>query len=220
MGKRGPKPKGNVKIRWSPNFAYAIGLLASDGCLSSDGRHIDLTSNDIDQLKNFNKALNINMRITPKSSGRGYTSYHIQFSDVLFYRFLYKIGMTTVKSKTLGRLEVPDKYFFDFLRGCYDGDGCFYGYWDPRWKSSYMFYLTFVSASEEYLLWLSYKIYKLTGLEKKPVISKNNRVHDLRFAKSASLELLRKMYYTHDVVCLGRKKDKIIKLLNLVGESI
>jgi hypothetical protein len=27
MGKRGQKPKGKIKIKWSANFAYAIGLL-------------------------------------------------------------------------------------------------------------------------------------------------------------------------------------------------
>jgi len=29
MGLRGPKPKGKVKLEWSANFAYAIGLLAT-----------------------------------------------------------------------------------------------------------------------------------------------------------------------------------------------
>jgi hypothetical protein len=31
MGKMGPKPKGKVKIKWSANFAYAIGLLTTSG---------------------------------------------------------------------------------------------------------------------------------------------------------------------------------------------
>ena len=57
MGKRGPKPKYLVSTEWNPGLAYAVGLLASDGSLSCDGRHIDLTSIDIDQLENFNKAL-------------------------------------------------------------------------------------------------------------------------------------------------------------------
>ncbi len=33
------KPLGRVKIEWSDKFAYAIGLVASDGNLSPDGRH-------------------------------------------------------------------------------------------------------------------------------------------------------------------------------------
>lgn len=53
MGKRGPKQKGKVKIEWSADFAYAIGLLASDGCLYNDERHINFTSKDIEQINNF-----------------------------------------------------------------------------------------------------------------------------------------------------------------------
>ncbi len=30
MGKRGAKPQGKVKIKWSPNFAYAVGLITTD----------------------------------------------------------------------------------------------------------------------------------------------------------------------------------------------
>jgi hypothetical protein len=56
MKKRGQKPKGKVKIVWSSNMSYAIGLLTTDGCLSSDGRHILLTSKDKEQLNNFSKA--------------------------------------------------------------------------------------------------------------------------------------------------------------------
>jgi len=29
---------------WSADFAYAVGLLTTDGSLSIDGRHINLTS--------------------------------------------------------------------------------------------------------------------------------------------------------------------------------
>src|SRR3989338_4542107 len=59
MGKRGPKPGFNAKRRisesWSPELAYAVGLLATDGCLSPPGHLIDLTSNDREQLENFNR---------------------------------------------------------------------------------------------------------------------------------------------------------------------
>src|SRR3989344_5929092 len=141
MGKRGIKPKGKVKIKWSPQFAYAIGLLATDGCLLNDGRHIDLTSKDREQLMNYKKCLAIDTKITSKHSSLGNRYLRVQFGDVLFYRFLLGIGFTPAKSKTMAHLAIPKKYFFDFLRGCFDGDGCFYSYWDPRWHSSFMYYL-------------------------------------------------------------------------------
>src|SRR3989344_7277407 len=69
--KPGPKPKGKVKLVWSPHFAYAIGLLTADGCLSKDGRHIDLTSKDRAQIISFKKCLGIETKISLKYSGAG-----------------------------------------------------------------------------------------------------------------------------------------------------
>ncbi|MEX0673006.1 MAG: LAGLIDADG family homing endonuclease [Candidatus Paceibacterota bacterium] len=211
--RRGSKPKGKVRIQWSSNFAYAIGLLAADGCLSKDGRHIDVTSNDYDQLENFIKALDIDVKITQKSSGRGYTSWHVQFSDVLFYKFLTEIGITSAKSKTLRKLDIPDEYFFDFLRGEFDGDGHFYSYWDKRWTNSYMFYLTFIGASQKFLEWISQTNERLIGIKANVIFCKKSKVYQLRYAKESTLEIINKMYYTSSALHLRRKKKKIDALV-------
>ena len=36
------KPLRREKIKWTPDLAYVVGLIASDGYLSKDGRHISL----------------------------------------------------------------------------------------------------------------------------------------------------------------------------------
>jgi hypothetical protein len=209
MGKRGPKPKGKVKIEWSPNFAYAIGLLTTDGCLSMDGRHIDLTSVDYEQLRNFLYALHIDVPISEKHSGQGKIGRRVQFSDVQFYDFLTTLGLTPKKSKTLGRVAIPSEFFFDFLRGCFDGDGCFYSYWDPRWKSSFMFYTTFVSASKSHIDWLRSE--NASRIQVKGHISRDGKksTYQLKYAKAESLKILKNMYYSDSVLCLSRKKKKI-----------
>jgi hypothetical protein len=74
-------------IKWSPNIAYAIGLITTDGNLSSDGRHITFVSKDIGLIKTFRLCLGLNNRITPKKSGYSNKIYNkIQFSNVKFYR--------------------------------------------------------------------------------------------------------------------------------------
>ena len=108
--KRGPKPKGKVKIIWSPQFAYAIGLLTADGCLSKDGRHIDLTSKDKAQILLFKKCLGLSVKVGNKYSSNGNLAYHAQFGDVLFYKFLMSIGLTPAKSKTIGVIKIPEIY--------------------------------------------------------------------------------------------------------------
>jgi len=156
MGKRGPKPKSKVKLEWSSQFAYAIGLLASDGNLSPDGRHINFTSKDVELVQLFADSLAITVSFGKKGRGEGGGKkyYVVQFSDVLFYQFLLELGLTPNKSKTLGEINIPPKYFFDFLRGSFDGDGCTHSYYDKRWRSSFMFYTIFVSASQLHIDWL------------------------------------------------------------------
>ncbi|MBI3634373.1 MAG: hypothetical protein HY228_02015 [Candidatus Yonathbacteria bacterium] len=213
MGLRGPKPKGKVRIKWSADFAYAIGLLATDGCLLNDGRHIDLTSKDIDQIENFLQALDIDVKITTKYSGTGKKYQRVQFGDVLFYEFLMSIGFTPAKSKTIGELDIPKKYFFDFLRGSFDGDGCFYSYWDPRWRSSHMFYVEFVSASKLHIDWLRSEIFDRLAVKGHIVKDGEGLTYQLKYAKKEALEIIKKMYYNHHIVYLSRKRMKIEKTL-------
>ena len=217
MGKRGPKPKGKVKIQWSANFAYAIGLLATDGCLYNDGRHMSLTTKDIQQARNFKKCLSIGVKIGKKGNGSSKEKiyHHVQFGDVIFYNFLHSIGITSAKSKTIGKINISEKYFFDFLRGCFDGDGCFYSYWDPRWRSSYMFYLEFASASLKHLLWLQGEINKRIYVKGHITGRKKNDFFQLKYAKREALEIIRKMYYDKKVMCLSRKRLKIEKALKI-----
>jgi len=200
-------------IKWSSNIAYAIGLLATDGCLSKDGRHIDLSSVDKEQLENFLICINNRYKVSTKKSGNGNTCYRIQFSNVIFYKFLLHIGLTPKKSKTIGSVTIPNEYFFDFLRGHYDGDGSFYSYKDTRWKSSMMFYLCFVSASKDHIDWIQSEIHTKLGLIGSLVKPRKSSVFQLRYAKHESLVLLRKLYYNSDVISLTRKREKIERVL-------
>lgn len=221
MGERGVKPKGKVKIVWSPNFAYAVGLLVTDGCVSTNKRHIFLVSKDNEQLFNFMKALNIKVAIGSTRSGyTGRKTPRIQFGDVLFCNFLMSIGILPNKTKTIGAVKIPYKYFFDFLRGHFDGDGSSYSYWDPRWRSSFMFYTTFVSASKKHIEWLRVEIFK--RLKVRGHITHDGRkvTYQLKYAKADSLKLLRKIYYSKKVLCLSRKRLKIEKMLSIVGERL
>ncbi|PCI27594.1 hypothetical protein COB55_05520 [Candidatus Wolfebacteria bacterium] len=226
---RGGKPKGLVKCVWSPEFTYAIGLLAADGSLSSNGRHIDFTSKDKCQVENFSIALGIKgIKIGEKFSGRvgdGTVYYRLQFGDVLFYRFLQKIGFSSAKSTTLGAIEIPDEYFFDFLRGVFDGDGCIYSYWDKRWKSSFMFYVSFISAAPDFLIWIRANLNKYLKIHghvdtRKPD-GKRKQYQQLKYAKKESLLILKQMYKNPKIaVLLPRKYLKAKEILAIVGEQI
>ena len=213
-------PKNKVKLEWTSNFAYAIGLLTTDGNLSTNKKYITLVSNDLAQIENFKKCLNLQNKIGRHVSGSSKKiGFRIQFGDVNFYKFLLNIGLTPKKSKTIGSVNVPDKYFFDFLRGHFDGDGSFHSYWDKRWRSSFMFYTYFYSASKKHILWLRREIKKQISINGYITKPKTTSVYALRYAKSESLKLLLKIYGLKSAVCLSRKYLKIKTALAIIGKK-
>ena len=83
---------------WSPDIAYISGLIASDGCLYNDRRHINITSLDIDMLEIFKEILKLKGGIKVKANGYGGIGYYLQFSDVALYDFLYNAGIGQEKA--------------------------------------------------------------------------------------------------------------------------
>lgn len=214
MAKRGRKPKKR-EIVWSPELAYAVGLMASDGNLSPDGRHLIFVSKDREQLENLHRCFDLDVSI-----GRD----RIQWGDVFLYQFLLSIGLTPRKSLTIGVVAVPDPYFFDFLRGVFDGDGSFYSYYDKRWRSSFMFYLNFTSASPAHIVWLQATITRLLGVfghvSRTRATADRSGVETLRYAKAESLLIMRRMYADPRSPRLSRKRLKINSALRIVDEPL
>lgn len=220
MAKPGPKPK-RKNVKWSPNVAYGVGLFVTDGCLYADGRHLDLTSKDIEQLENFKKCFGLDTKISYKTSGFTDKKYpRLQFSDVGLYRFFENIGLTPAKTKTIAEIDIPREYYFDFLRGHLDGDGCTYSYWDKRWKSSFMFYLTFSAYSKLHIKWIRKALEDMLGVTGHLNKPSKRRIFQLKYAKEESFKILQKMYYSKDVICLSRKRLKIEEALGIMGKRL
>lgn len=219
MGTRGPVPKGKTVI-WSADFAYAVGLMTADGSLSANGRHLSFASKEIEQIENFKKCLGLSVKtgiIYSKNLKLTEPYYRVQWGNVVLYQFFLSIGLTPNKSLTQGPLLIPKQYFMDFLRGLYDGDGCFYSYFDPRWEKSFMFYLSFASGSSEFITWLQSEIQEATGLVGHRTRAKSQRYFQLKYAKKETLQLLGKIYEKSEAPHLKRKKLKIVRALRIVG---
>ncbi|MEP7167550.1 MAG: LAGLIDADG family homing endonuclease [Candidatus Woesebacteria bacterium] len=207
-------------MKWSADLAYVVGLITTDGSLSKDGRHIDFTSKDINLIRTFAGVLKLKNKIGLKSSsyGKGKTYYRIQFGNVKFYHFLVDIGLTPNKTKTLGSLTIPKEYFIDFLRGHLDGDGYTFSYWDKRWKSSFMLYTGFISASKPHLEWIQKEIKTLWKLDGALNFSGRSTYH-LMYAKKSSVALLEKVYYKDCLPCLERKQSKIMQSMGIIRQE-
>ncbi|PIV46177.1 hypothetical protein COS23_00540 [bacterium (Candidatus Moisslbacteria) CG02_land_8_20_14_3_00_36_53] len=189
------KRQNKVKIQWSSNFAYAIGLLTTDGNLSKDGRHLNLTSKDKDLINIFKGCLGIKNKIGRKARERSKTKkyFQVQFGDKNFYEFLLSLGLKPTKSKTLKSLNILDDYFVDFLRGCIDGDGNIKVSEHPQ--SQYpQLQVRLFSASPLFLNWLKDGLSKQIKVQG-GWIEKYNTNYVLAYGKSDSIKLLNFIYY-------------------------
>lgn len=211
----------HAPANWTPDIAYLVGYITTDGSLSSDGRHITIVSKDRGHLEKLNCRFKIGVKIRHKCSGFNPNGlyYQITFGGVAFYRWLEVIGLMPRKSKKVGDLVIPKKYFADFLRGHLDGDGTIYSYFDPRWRSSYMVYICFLSASVRHLDWLQSKIRDYYGIN--PIFKSGVDVYKLEMAKKDSLRLISIVYpVKKDFLYLERKYVKVQQILADVAKLV
>ena len=198
-----------VNTTWCNDLAYAIGLIATDGCLNKDGRHIWFSSKDSQLIETFKKSLNLSNKIGKYARG-GETEKrysYIAFGDINFYKFLNGIGLAPAKSKTIKRVDVPQPYFPDFFRGLFDGDGSFYTFQDKRWPNSFSFKLSIASASLNFLIWLKNLLTQYYGV--KGYLHKGAGVWNLEYTKGDTKKLFTVMYYSNNVLRLDRKYYKL-----------
>jgi len=199
------KRLSKVKIQWSAKFAYAIGLIATDGNLSTDKRHINFTSKDIDLIRLFKDSLELTNKIGKKARGgeKEKRYFQLQFGDRNFYDFLLRLGITHAKSKTIGILNIPDNYFADFLRGCIDGDGSIGVFKHPESRHPQL-RTRLYSASMPFLQWVKKEILDNVNI-KTGWIEKSIRAFALIYAKEDSIKLLNFIYYPGVEFYLKRK---------------
>ena len=197
----------HISTVWSPDLAYVIGLITSDGNLANDVRHINLTSKDESIVLQTRAVLGIRNKIGMKSRSKDAEKkyYFLQFGSVDFYRFLLEIGLTPNKSKTLPDLKIPKKYFADFLRGCIDGDGSIREIAHPESKHLQL-RVSLASASVPFLKWIHESIRIQFNIEGGWInTSTGSRCSSLSFGKADSIIILKEIYSNRNMYRLERK---------------
>ena len=200
-------------LRWTPDLAYAVGLVATDGCLSS-GRHLYFDSNDEQLVATFLKCIGRPPHYAARKTRIGGTAYRASVSDVELYRWLESVGLTPAKSLTLGAIDVPDEFFLPLVRGLLDGDGSVLNYVHAPTKKAYPGYryerlvVHFNTASRAHVDWLRAKLRPLIGdghLATRPPRPPRHAFYTLRYGKAASIALLTALYADPDSPRLIRK---------------
>lgn len=208
-------------IAWSPDLAYAVGLIATDGCLSRDRRHVAFVSKDLDLVELYLRCVEReDVRIAAVRTRRGGRAYRAVFSDTGLYDWLIDLGIQPAKSLTLGGVRVPPAEFVHFVRGLLDGDGTIYvlrhrptpktypNYWYVR------LWTYFTSASRRHIDWLREQLrlwLGVNGYVERIVREGRKDFYRLKYGKIESLQLLAALYADPTWPALDRKREKWLR---------
>lgn len=110
----------NFFRHWSPDMAYVLGLLITDGCVSKAGT-VSLCINDRELLEKVKKAMKSEHNIKASRHQDGLFCFH--FAREKLTRDLEGLGVVPKKSLIVRFPKVPREYLPDFIRGVFDGDG-------------------------------------------------------------------------------------------------
>jgi hypothetical protein len=208
-----------LRLAWSDEMAYVVGLTATDGCLYSKRRKVNFKSMDRPLVATYLELLGRTNAVKSAPTRSGATVYFTEFHDTRLYEWFLSIGLTPRKSLTLGGIDVPDAFLMPLVRGLLDGDGsvinAVYRADTARRSDYYWEYLitSFNSVSRAHIEWLRERLLTVAGVDgavcaSRPSDKRRNRsvMYQLRYAKRASTVLLPLLYPRADAPCLARKR--------------
>ncbi|MSU74262.1 hypothetical protein EXS57_00595 [Candidatus Kaiserbacteria bacterium] len=202
---------------WSPEMAYVLGFFAADGSMLKNNRgahFIEFTITDRSVLEQIQQVTNSTHRIAERKSkvAKHKTAYRLQIGSKRWFEDLSQLGFMQNKSKKLSLPKIPKKYFGDFVRGYFDGDGCVYFNrlrFADRKKLRWILMTLFTSGCRPFLefLWTQLKSYGVSGGS----LKKKVRGFELVFSHADSIALHHLMYHTGKIpeLWLPRKRKKL-----------
>lgn len=105
---------------------YVLGYWMADGYIThkSGGWYFGLTSIDLEHLENIAELMDFKGNITPRNDGK---TYDLVIGNKELVHNMIDMGCRYNKTHTMtiNDLDINPKYFYDFLRGFFDGDGSY-----------------------------------------------------------------------------------------------
>lgn len=128
MSKSTFKINSNYFSNQNINMAYIIGFLAADGNISKRDNRIDLelASIDLEILEQIRLELELEREIKIYNCANGYIKNKLYFYDAQIKKDLLEYGLCpnkTYSENYLPPYKLNKKYWIDYIRGLFDGDG-------------------------------------------------------------------------------------------------
>ena len=195
---------------WSREMAYVMGFLYADGNIiktKRDTHYIAFYTADESLLQLIKTTCKSEHVLAKRSSATGEV-FRLQVGSKTWFGDLCILGLTPNKAKRMVLPDIPGKYFADFVRGYFDGDGnVWVGYvHKDRPTSTLTIQTTFTSGSYDFLESLRNKL-RQRGVSGGSLFHlKTGNYARLTFSKVDSLKIFRIMYNAPHKLHLERKK--------------
>lgn len=218
---------------WTEEMSYMLGYITADGCVIKrknrrNSYTLNITSKDRKHLSVIRKILNSNYPISIKYNSQKMPYSQIQICNREMCEDLMSLGILPRKTSHLKLIEVSEKYFPDFVRGFFDGDGTVYIYnvnGTPQIKAG------FISASLAFLQNINLRICRALNIPFKKIHqfspkNKNQRLirYSIDFYVDDCEKLAEFMYRNSPVLYLPRKRKifekwKLIKRRHYIKQN-
>lgn len=224
---------------WSPEMAYVLGVICTDGNLAmphiKDDRYknaggikikrLTLSQKEPELLEKVLKLIDSNIKLlfSPKRKYGGVISgerYYFHIHNDRIFADLLSLGLTPNKSRTLRFPPVPDEYLRHFIRGCWDGDGSVFINFDKtRVKNQNRIGASFTCGSRKFIETMADKLDK-AGLPKRKIYN-DKRSFVIRFSDNQVKELYNYLYQgVPPEQFLERKFNLLVQFFGRLDDNI
>ncbi len=190
--------------KWTPEMAYILGFFSADGYITVNKRGASFWSiqiTDKDLIYKIRDCVGAEHKIGfRKGLGNNKDLYRLQVGSFEMCEDLNKLGLKANKTKNLSLPKVPKKYFPDFVRGYFDGDGnVWVGFLHKnRQRPDLVIFTAFTSCSVDFLTDLREKLNEV-GLSGGSIIKNKANYCRLSFSTKNTLKLFKYMYNSIDL---------------------
>jgi len=188
--------------------AYWLGFIAADGNIDSRNMLVvTLATQDVAHLQRLAQSLNSNHPVKIYSYGVKRPSFaRLLISSPQIVAALGHYGITPKKTFTLRFPDLPDELLRHFIRGYFDGDGCFT--LGKKSRSNVMFGMT---SNESFLKECQKFLMSHCGLSKTKLYRRHaeTAIADLRYSGGLQVARIVSLLYSTASIYLPRKYEKI-----------
>ena len=197
----------------SKEMAYILGLISSDGCISSSDNqiYIELQRGDRELLEKVNKILENEREVKDYIPSSGYENSKIYFFSAKIKEDLKKYNV--VPNKTYSKdFIAPDilkkEFFIYYLLGYFDGNGCVKSSRDwTAWQID-----TPSKCVAEYIQKNLLELGIDTNIKEEKKV--NISIYRCITYKKANIKRIYELFYTNNNLYLERKYEKFSQLIN------